>query len=67
MKTITINLNYTLAELAADYKLDFTYDCDEPEKWFVIGWHHNIDGDVAYATCCTGDYDTLTTFYGLTN
>jgi len=65
MRTITIELEETLAELAADNNLDFSYDVENPEEWFVVGWHHNEDGDVVYATCCDGETNELYTFSGV--
>ncbi len=71
MKTITIELNYTLADLTKDEGLDFTRDIDDvggdADDWFVINWIWNWDGDVAIATCTTGKNNKLYTFYGITD
>ena len=71
MKTITIDLNYTLADLEKDEGLDFSRDLDDvggdAENWFVINWLRNWDGDVVIATCNTGENNKLYTFYGIDN
>ena len=68
MKTITIDLTYTLADLEEKEGLDFGYDCDDTESWLVVKWHRNVDGDVVYAICCsTGKDNTLITFCGVEN
>jgi len=63
MKTITITLDQTLADLEKEEGLDFSYDCDNPDKWFVVDWHRTWDGEAVYATCNTGKNNDLFTFY----
>lgn len=67
MKTITIDLNYTLADLEEMEGLDFGYDCDNPDKWLVVCWHRSWEGDVVSATCCTDENNNLFTFHGVNN
>jgi len=71
MKTITITLDQTLADLEEEEGLDFSLDLNkvdgDAENWFVVGWHRTWEGDVVYATCCTGENNDLFTFYGLTD
>jgi len=64
MTSITIDLNYTLAELEKDYDLDFGYNCSDPAGWFVVAWDRINDGDEAFAVCCTGKNTNFFTFYG---
>ena len=71
MKTITINLDQTLADLEEEEELDFSRDLDDvggdAENWFVVAWHRTWEGDVVCATCCTGKNNNLFTFYGISN
>ena len=63
MKTITITLDQTLADLEKQEGLDFGYNCANPDKWFVVDWHRTWDGDAIYATCNTGENNDLVVFY----
>lgn len=71
MKTITITLDKTLADLQKEEGLDFSRDIDdvwgEAKDWFVVNWVRSWDGDVAIATCCFGESNTLYTLYGIDN
>lgn len=60
MKTITITLNKTLADLQKEEGVDFGYDCDNPEEWFVINWRRPWKSDAVYATCCDSQNNLLT-------
>ena len=64
MNTITIDLNYTLAELEEAEGLDFGYNCDDPSAWYVVAWDRINDGDEAFAVCSTGKNTIFFTFYG---
>jgi hypothetical protein len=63
MKTITITLDKTLADLEEKEGIDF--DCHYPEDWYVVHWDRSIDTDVVSATCSSGKNNNLTTFYGV--
>ena len=68
MKTITIELNYTLADLEEKEGLDFGYNCADPSAWLVVAWDRINDGDEAFAVCTTGKTtNLLRTYYGETN
>lgn len=69
MKTITITLDKTLADLQEEEGLDFSRDLDDvggdAKNWFVVNWVRSWEGDVVIATCCIGENNNLYTLYGI--